>query len=140
MTRNTALIAVQTAINSALSDDETLNKVITGVYDARPTASAVTPYITIDAPSEKSWDTFGTLGQIVTYQVNVWWDVRDAKSSLGVKEIIGMVNDVLDDTTLEVEGYEDSVKVSNTMSTDFPDPDEKHWHGVMLFTIWVTQA
>ena len=140
MTRGTALIAIQAAIATALSGDDALSDVITGVYDARPAKGAVEPYITINAPSETNWDTFGGLGQVVKYQVNVWWNIEDANSSLAVKGIIGMVNDILDDAVLEVDGYDDSVKISNTMSTDFPDPDEKHWHGVMLFSIWVTQS
>jgi hypothetical protein len=141
MTRGTSLIAVQSAIVAALKNDQTLMGIITEVYDARAPETAVLPYITINAPSETSWDTFGKLGQVVKYQINVWWDsVKDANSSLAVKEIIGMVNDILDDATLAVTGYDNSVKVANTMSTDMPDPDDEHWHGIMMFEIHVTQS
>lgn len=150
MTRNTALIAVQTALKAALDDDvtlsggeingDTVDGLITGVYDARAPAGAVLPYITINAPSEVPWDTFGTLGQIVKYQINVWWDIEDTNSSLGVKTIIGAVNDVLDDAVLSIEGYDESVKIENRLSLDMPDPDEEHWHGIMQFSISVTQC
>lgn len=145
MTRGTSLIAVQAALVVALTakdkngDDNALMQLITGVYDAKAPELAELPYVTIDAPSETSWDTFGKLGQVVKYQVNVWWDTTAGNSSLAVKEIIGAVNDMLDDAELTVTGYE-SVKVANVLSTDYPDPDNEHWHGVMQFEIHVMQS
>jgi hypothetical protein len=138
--RGSSLIPIQTAFVTALSNDTTLSTLINGVYDKRPGPEVALPYITIGAPQESPWDCFGTLGQIVKFQVSVWWRIADAKSSLGVKTIMAAVNNVLDDQVLDVEGYDSSIKIRNMMSTDMPDPDNKHWHGIMQFTIWVTQC
>lgn len=93
---------LQEAIYAKLEANKELIKYVSGIYD-EPPAGALAPYITFGDTTITSFDTAGSLGSQITFDVTVW---SSEISQMQTKELMALINDSLHCGDVPVEGFE----------------------------------
>lgn len=124
-------IPVQTAIVSALTSDETLMGIVTGVFDMVPHEQAV-PFVTIGDFTSSDNSTKGTGGMEHTLTLHVW---DEGSSRLRLKQIMSRLIELLHDQPLTLAGGHKLVNLRFEFSETFRDPDGVTIHGVQRYRI-----
>jgi hypothetical protein len=127
---------LQKAVFAALTGDADVASAVTGVFDHVPQPvdagdDSQFPYITIGQGTVREFDTDDVLGFDATVEVHVWSRQRGRRE---VKEIQGLVYDVLHRGDLTIDGYH-FVSCDHEFSDSFLDPDGLTRHGVQQFRV-----
>src|SRR5690606_13685786 len=120
-----ALWPVQRAVYQRLTSHAPLMARVTGVLDDVPEGQPF-PYVTLGEWTEIPRLAFGEDGSETTATLHVWSRYRGWKEC---SEIVALMNEVLDDAELEVEGYR-TVLVVYDSSTAIRDTDGMPRHMV----------
>lgn len=108
------------------------------IYDNVPQAldsgnDSFFPYVTIGDDTMIDWDTDTSQGKEATLTIHVWSRYRGRKE---VKEIQGIIYDILHLSNLIITGYH-SVLMLSEFSETLLDPDGLTRHGVQRFRLIV---
>lgn len=125
-----ALWPVQRAIYQRLTSHAPLMARVTGILDDVPEGQPF-PYVVIGEWTEIPVLAFGEDGSETTLTLHVWSRYRGWKEA---NEIVALVNEVLDDAELEVEGYR-TVLVVYDSSTAIRDTDGVTRHMVVRYRL-----
>lgn len=130
-----ALRPVQLAITGQLRGHAPFIARVTGVLDHVPEAQAF-PYVVVGEFTEAPFHTFGRDGSEITATLHIWSQYRGWKECT---EILALMNGVLDNTELEVEGYQ-VVSVRAEESQTIRDSDGKTRHLVARYRFILQEA
>lgn len=128
---NDSLLTVQTAIYDALKNDAELSNVITGVFDHVPKDQPY-PFVTLGEATTVDASTKGIPGMEHTLTLHTW---DQGESSLRLKEIMGVLLNLLHDTELVLTSPHNLVNIRFEFAETFKDPDGFTLHGVQRFRI-----
>ena len=125
---------LQKAIYTALTADSALMALINGVYDYVQEDTAI-DYVTNGDDDFNVNDTKTSNGFLVYVDIHSWSECNGRK---GVKQIMGEIYRILHKTALTISGF-NHVGTFFDISKSFRDQDEKTYHGVQTFRIYMEQ-
>lgn len=123
MSSNSAFIEVLTAVYSALSNDEQVMSLVTGVFHQAPDVQPF-PYITIGRGQKYPWFAFQNRGASILFQVDIWTDVNDGDSAL---YILAEIDRLLDGHRLTLNVY-NNAQTFCEFATYVPEENEELQH------------
>lgn len=125
--------AVQTAIYQRLKNDAALGSLVSGIYDSVP-GTAVMPYVTVGEDVHTAWDTYDTVGSMVSITIHVWADSSGGRGRKQVKDIQGAIYNALHRARITGTEFK-FVSITFENSQTFMDEDGRAWHGVQTFQL-----
>lgn len=123
-----SMLSLQKAVYEALSHDEQLAMLVTGVYDYVPQGSSL-PYVSIGQLTAEEFGSHTTEGMNVLIQIDTWYRGTGRK---GLRTIMGNVYRVLHKSALAVEGQH-LIDIRFEFADTDLDPDGVTFHGVQRF-------
>ncbi len=121
--------ALQTAIYSTLSNDNTLTTTLgSGVYD-EVVEGATYPFVALGEETAIDYSTKDTDGGENTINIHIWSQYKGSKEC---KQIMDKVHDLLHDIDLTVSGF-NLINLRFEYSDIVRDPDGSTRHGIMRF-------
>ncbi len=125
---------LQQAVFAALNGDAALAARIIGVFDQVPSGTAF-PYVVIGDSKSEDWSSATFTGQEHRFTVEVW---SQDSGRMEVKEIMGLIHDVLHDAPLALTGHQ-LVNLRLLTAEDALEADGITYRGTLKFRA-VTQA
>jgi hypothetical protein len=119
---STAAYALFLAIDAALSSDAQLLELNVRYYASEAPPSARAPYIVGEGSAERPDPFLGQKGGTNTRTLHVW-----AKTEAAALSIYNELHRILDDTSLEMEGFE-TFSSSLRLGAGFMDPPSNLFH------------
>ena len=121
--------ALQTAIYSTLSNDNTLTSTLgAGVYDD-VLEGGTFPYVELGNETALDYSTKNVVGSEYTITLHIWSQYAGSKET---KDIMDRIHDLLHDSNITVTGF-NLINLRFEFSDIMRDPDGKTRHGVMRF-------
>ena len=121
--------ALQSAIYSSLSNDNTLTQVLgAGVFD-EVTEGATYPFVALGEETAVDYSTKDLVGGETTINIHIWSQYKGSKET---KNIMDKIHDLLHDSNLTVSGF-NLINLRFEYSDIMRDPDGVTRHGVMRF-------
>jgi hypothetical protein len=121
--------ALQSAIYSSLSNDNTLTQVLgAGVFD-EVTEGATYPFVALGEETAVDYSTKNLVGGETTINIHIWSQYKGSKET---KNIMDKIHDLLHDSNLTVSGF-NLINLRFEYSDIMRDPDGVTRHGVMRF-------
>lgn len=126
---------LQRAVYLALTADQRISELVTGVYDAVPQDTAF-PYITTASDNIDQWDADDMRGFEATLEIHVWSRHRGQGE---VKRIQQAIYNALHNVALTVIRH-NTVLCQWETAQQFVDPDGLTRHGVQSFRVILNQS
>ncbi|MDA1478362.1 DUF3168 domain-containing protein [Bacillus changyiensis] len=128
-----ALWELQKAIYKRLEADETLNHVITGVFD-NPNKNTPYPYVTIGEDTTTPFETKTSFGENITTVLHCWSRAEDGKRE--AKQILSLMLQALTRPALEIDGFT-VLKVELQQAQVITDIDGFTQHGILRLRLYI---
>ena len=93
---------LQEAVFAALTEDETLSALLSGIYDEVPVAAKY-PYVAMGDTNIRPADLKDINGAQISFDLTIW---SNEPSQMQVKELLAATDQVIDKAALQLIGYD----------------------------------